>query len=106
MRQWQIIPDDYLGPDELHLLDMVFAAAWQHIEGRCHGRDEGQARERLASIIISLGKVSKGIDAEAFKAAAINAFERSDTSVQTFTEHQQADKLGTPAGRQRGSGVP
>ena len=44
---------------------MVFAAAWQHIEGRYRDGDAGPTRESLASIIVALSKLAKGIDAEA-----------------------------------------
>ena len=79
MKQWQILPDDSCEPDERHLLDRVFAAAWQHIEGRHRDGDAGPARESLASIIVALSKLAKGIDAEAFTAAAVKAFDQWDS---------------------------
>jgi hypothetical protein len=77
MRAFEIIRSGGFGPAELARLDAIFASAWKNLAARyasVHGESYDEARERLARIVVTLGKST--IDDEQLVALAIAAFER------------------------------
>ena len=76
----QIIHDGGFGPEDLDLLDGVLDAAWKQIRDRYHDGDGTIARDRLASIIVTIGKARKDLNAGDLQAAAIEMFDRTDSS--------------------------
>jgi hypothetical protein len=56
MKAQQTVHDGRFGPDDLALLDMVFAGAWKQIEQRFADDEIPAAREWLASIVVTLGR--------------------------------------------------
>jgi hypothetical protein len=76
----QIIRKGGLNPEDVALLVGVFEACWTQIANRYDGssdRDRDLARERLATIIVVLGKQHHGADAGELQARAIETFARN-----------------------------
>jgi hypothetical protein len=76
MRAFEIIRSGGFGPAEIARLDAVFANAWTELADRyanVHGEGYEKARERLASIVIALGK--KSLDDAQLVAIVVAAFE-------------------------------
>jgi hypothetical protein len=78
MRARQIICDGGFGPEDFAVLDAAFEAAWSEIKARisaADGVDRNAARERLATIIVALGK-ARVDDVGILSAQALEVFDR------------------------------
>jgi hypothetical protein len=78
MRARQIIVDGGFGPEDFAILEAAFSAAWEKIEARDgigNGVDRNAARERLARIIVVLGK-AHNLDAETLQTSAVAVFDQ------------------------------
>jgi hypothetical protein len=79
MRPRKIIGDDDIRPEDVEFLVEVFDAAWKQIEDR-YGRpffeeDCEGARARLATIVVTLGKIRYHHSAAELQDMAVAAFE-------------------------------
>jgi hypothetical protein len=78
MRARQIICDGGFGPEEFAVIDAAFQAAWSQLKARICAADEvdrDAARERLATIIVALGK-ARVDDVGTLTAQALEVFDR------------------------------
>jgi hypothetical protein len=78
MRPRNILRDDDIRPEDVEFLVALFNAAWGQIEDRCgapFGEDCEGARARLATIVVTLGKIRYCQSAAELKDMAVAAFE-------------------------------
>ena len=82
MRARQILLEGAFGPDDFKVLDLAFADAWREVEPRykmASGEARAAARERLATIVVMLGKLHYDIaEADELKGRAVEAFCKPD----------------------------
>jgi hypothetical protein len=79
MRARRIIQNGAFEPEEIAFLDDVFAASWKQIEDRFPDTGEAcdAARERLASIIVTLAKCRDTNEASVLQKEAIEVFDQN-----------------------------
>jgi hypothetical protein len=79
MKVRQIIRSGGFEPEDVKLLDAVFDACWHQMER--HLGDDIQrtaARERLATIVLTLGKTCRHLDAAELQTRVIAMFDRRE----------------------------
>ena len=77
MKARQILHDGGFYPEDVVRLDAAFAGAWEQLKDRfslARGEEHDTARERLATIIVALGRGPLADDPE-LQAIAVAAFE-------------------------------
>ena len=74
----QIIRSGGFEPEDVKLLDAVFDACWHQMECHYLGEDieRTAARERLATIVLTLGKTCRHLDAAELQTRVIAMFDR------------------------------
>jgi hypothetical protein len=78
MRPRKILRGGDIRREEIEFLVPLFNAAWRQIEDRCgapFGEDSESARARLATIVVTLGKIRYCQSAAELKDMAVAAFE-------------------------------
>ena len=80
MRVRQIIRSGGFEPQDVKLLDAVFDASWHQLQGYypLEGTERDAARERLASIVVTLGKTCRFLDAVELQTRAVAMFGRRE----------------------------
>jgi hypothetical protein len=80
MKVRQIIRSGGFEPEDVKLLDAVFDACWHQME--CHYPVEDAqrvvARERLATIVVTLGKTCRHLDAAELQTRVLAMFEHRE----------------------------
>jgi len=73
MKVRQIIHSGGFEPEEVKLLEAVFDASWHRIEGHypAEGTERDAARERLATVVVTLGNTCRHLDAAELQTRAI-----------------------------------
>jgi hypothetical protein len=73
MKVRQIIHSGGFEPEEVKLLEAVFDASWHRIEGHypAEGTECDAARERLATVVVTLGHTCRHLDAAELQTRAI-----------------------------------
>jgi hypothetical protein len=76
MRVRQIIRSGGFEPQDVKRLDAVFDASWHQLAGYypAEGTVRDAARERLASIVVTLGKTCRFLDAVELQTRAVAMF--------------------------------
>ena len=80
MRVRQIIRSGGFEPQDVKLLDAVFDASWHQLQGYYppEGTEREVARERLAAIVVTLGKTCRFLDAAELQTRAVAIFSRRE----------------------------
>jgi hypothetical protein len=80
MKVRQIIRSGGFEPEDVKLLDAVFDACWHQMGCHYLGEDMQRtaARERLATIVLTLGKTCRQLDAAELETRAIAMFDRRE----------------------------
>lgn len=80
MRVRQIIRSGGFEPEDINLLDAVFDASWHQLERHypADGTERVAARERLASIVVTLGNTCRFLDAVELQTRAVAMFGRRE----------------------------
>jgi hypothetical protein len=80
MKVRQIIRSGDFEPEDVKLLDAVFDACWRQMEDQYLGEDiqRAAARERLATIVVTLGKTCRHLDATELQTRVIAMFDRRE----------------------------
>lgn len=80
MKVRRIIRGGGFDPEDVKLLDAVFDACWHQMECHYPGEDirRAAARERLATIVLTLGKTCRHLDAAELQTRVIAMFDRRE----------------------------
>ena len=80
MKIRQIIHSGGFEPEDVKLLEADFDASWHQIEGHypVEGTDRDAARERLATVVVTLGNTCRHLDAAELQTRAIAMLDQRD----------------------------
>jgi hypothetical protein len=80
MKVRQIIRSGGFEPEDVKLLDAIFDDCWHRVEGRYlgEGAQRTAARELLATIVLTLGKTCRHLDAAELQTRVLAMFDRRE----------------------------
>ena len=80
MKIRQIIHSGGFEPEDVKLLEADFDASWRQIEGHysADGTERDAARERLATVVVTLGHTCRHLDAAELQTRAVAMFDQRE----------------------------